>query len=714
MHQQEVFKMEKAKHLEELKKYGRILNEEFKKDHLDPVIGRDQEIRRIIQILSRRKKNNPVLIGEAGIGKTAIVEGLTQRIENQDVPTNLLKKQIFELNLGALISGSSMLGEFEKRLKTILDIVQKNNDILVFIDELHLIVGAGRTQGAMDASNILKPALARGELRCIGATTNDEYRQFIEKDDGLERRFQKITVTEPTETETITILRGIKNRFESFHEVMIRDSALVLATKLSKQYIPLRKLPDKAIDLVDEACAKIKTEISSLPTKLDEINRKITQLKVEQNALSKEEVDSHTEEKLKTIKEELTKLLPIQQNLENQWKREKKILKTAANLQTDLVSKEKELKISMQEGNYDRAGELKYQVIPRLQTEIKELKAKEKKQHSKLLKDSVDADDIASVVAAWTKIPVQKLVSTEKEKILSLFKKMKERVKAQDHALKAVANAIVRSRAGLKNPHQPIASFLFVGSTGVGKTLVAKTLAENMFADAKKIIQVDMSEYNMPHSVSRLIGAPPGYIGYDRGGELTEKVKNNPYSVLLLDEIEKSHPEVQALLLQLLEEGHLTDSLGKKIDFKNTIIIMTSNLGGELIETAEYTRANVLKKVQMKLSNEFFNRIDEVIVFNPLDQFAINQIIDLELNQFLKFVSEEKNIVLNCDNKVKQQILEENLTLNYGARPIKRYIAKNIATLVATKIINEEISENKMYLLTTDKKEFKIREAILN
>ena len=704
----------KSEHLEELKKYGRILNTEFKKDRLDPVIGRDQEIRRIIQILSRRKKNNPVLIGGAGVGKTAIIEGLTQRIENQDVPTNLLKKQIFELNLASLISGTKFHGEFEQRLKTIVDIIQKDNDILIFIDELHLIVGAGRTQGAIDASNILKPALARGELRCIGATTSDEYRQFIEKDAALERRFQKIMINEPSVDETITILRGIKSRFESFHEVVIKDNALVFATKLSNQYIPLRKLPDKAIDLVDEACAKIKTEIASVPSELDEVNRKIIQLKIEKNALSKEEQDLNAQEKLKKIDDLLNQLIPTQTQLQSQWNKEKELLKQATDLQKDLISKEKELKNSMQEGNYDTAGQLKYQVIPRLKEEIKQLKEQEKKANFTLLKNSVDENDVAEVVADWTKIPVQKLLSAEKEKVLSLFKKMKEKVRAQDPALRAVADAIIRSRAGLKNPQQPIASFLFVGSTGVGKTLVAKVLAEIMFSDAKKIIQIDMSEYNTKHSVSRLIGAPPGYVGYDQGGQLTEKVKNNPYSVILLDEIEKSHLEVQSLLLQLLEEGHLTDGLGQTIDFKNTVIIMTSNIGGELIETDQYSEENVLKKVQETMSNEFFNRIDEVIVFNPLDQIAITQIIDLELKNFLQLVLENKNIVFQYDDKVKQQILRENWTVNYGARPIKRYIAKHIAPLISEKIINQEILVNHIYLLTVEKKEFKIRKAILN
>ena len=700
--------------LQELKKYGRILNEEFKKDRLDPVIGRDQEIRRIVQILSRRKKNNPVLIGDAGIGKTAIVEGLTQRIENQDVPTNLLKKQIFELNLAALISGTKFHGEFEQRLKTIVDIVQKDNDILIFIDELHLIVGAGRTQGAIDASNILKPALARGELRCIGATTSDEYRQFIEKDAALERRFQKIMIHEPSVDETITILRGIKNRFESFHEVVIKDNALVVATKLSNQYIPLRKLPDKAIDLIDEACAKIKTEISSVPSELDEVNRKIIQLKIEKNALSKEEQDLNSQEKLNKIEGTLQKLLPVQKKLETQWSKEKELLRKANDLKKELINNEKLLKTSMQEGDYDKAGKIKYQIIPRLKERINKLRKQDKNEDLALLKNSVDENDIAEVVANWTKIPVQKLLSTERKKILSLFTKMKEKVKAQDHALKTVSNAIIRSRAGLKKPQQPIATFLFAGSTGVGKTLVAKVLAEILFSNVRRMIQIDMSEYNTKHSVSRLIGAPPGYVGYDKGGQLTEKVKNNPYSVILLDEIEKCHPEIQSLLLQLLEEGHLTDSLGQTIDFKNTVIIMTSNIGGELIESSEYTEKNVLQKVQETLSNEFFNRIDEVIVFNPLNQIAIAQIIDLELNDFVALVLENKNIVLQYDEKVKQRILNESWTINYGARPIKRYISKHIAPLVAQKIIDSTMDENAVYLLTSEKKEFKIRKAILN
>ncbi len=702
------------KHLDELKKYGRILNEEFKKDQIDPVIGRDQEIRRVVQILSRRKKNNPVLIGEAGVGKTAIVEGLTQRIENQDVPTNLLRKQIFELNLASLISGTKFHGEFEQRLKTITEIIQKNSDVLIFIDELHLIVGAGRTQGVIDASNILKPALARGELRCIGATTTDEYQQFIEKDAALERRFQKILVSEPTVKETITILRGIKNRFESFHEITIKDDALISAANLSNQYISLRNLPDKAIDLVDEACAKIKTEISSVPSELDEVKQKIVQLTIEKNALLKEEQSFSTEQKLKQIDGTLKQLNSLWDTLKTQWEKEKQTLKRLSNAKKELVTKEKQFRSSMQEGNYDYAGELKYQIIPHLKEKLKKLKKEDEIKKTTLLKNSVDKSDIADVVASWTKIPVQRLLSGEKEKILGLHSELKKKVKAQDTALNLISQAVIRSRVGLKETNQPIASFLFVGPTGVGKTLVAKTLTEVLFSDIKKMIAIDMSEYNTRHSVSRLIGSPPGYVGYEKGGQLTEKVKNRPYSVVLLDEIEKAHPEVQALLLQVLEEGHLTDGLGKTIDFRNTIIIMTSNIGGELIETDQYTKKAVLDKVQVELANEFFNRIDEVVVFNPLDQVAVAEIIELELNNFVNQIGKDKHIFFQFDNKVKQKILKENWTINYGARPIRRYIVKHIGSLVAKGIISDQLEEDKLYLLTFDQEKFIIREAVLN
>ena len=702
------------KHLDELKKYGRILNEEFKKDQIDPVIGRDQEIRRVVQILSRRKKNNPVLIGEAGVGKTAIVEGLTQRIENQDVPTNLLRKQIFELNLASLISGTKFHGEFEQRLKTITEIIQKNSDVLIFIDELHLIVGAGRTQGVIDASNILKPALARGELRCIGATTTDEYQQFIEKDAALERRFQKILVSEPTVKETITILRGIKNRFESFHEITIKDDALISAANLSNQYISLRNLPDKAIDLVDEACAKIKTEISSVPSELDEVKQKIVQLTIEKNALLKEEQSFSTEQKLKQIDGTLKQLNSLWDRLKTQWEKEKQTLKRLSNAKKELVTKEKQFRSSMQEGNYDYAGELKYQIIPHLKEKLKKLKKEDEIKKTTLLKNSVDKSDIADVVASWTKIPVQRLLSGEKEKILGLHSELKKKVKAQDTALTLISQAVIRSRVGLKGTNQPIASFLFVGPTGVGKTLVAKTLTEVLFSDIKKMIAIDMSEYNTRHSVSRLIGSPPGYVGYEKGGQLTEKVKNRPYSVVLLDEIEKAHPEVQALLLQVLEEGHLTDGLGKTIDFRNTIIIMTSNIGGELIETDQYTKKAVLDKVQVELANELFNRIDEVVVFNPLDQVAVAEIIELELNNFVNQVGKDKHIFFQFDNKVKQKILKENWTINYGARPIRRYIVKHIGSLVAKGIISDQLEEDKLYLLTFDQEKFIIREAVLN
>ncbi len=705
-----------SENFKELKKYGRILNEELELDRLDPVIGRNQEIRRIVEILSRKKKNNPVLVGDAGVGKTAIVEGLTQRIEAEDVPINLKNKKIFELNIASLISGAKFHGEFEQRLKMVTDLIKENNDILLFIDELHLIVGAGKTQGAIDASNILKPMLARGELRCIGATTSDEYRKFIEKDAALERRFQKIMVFEPSVEETITILRGLKGSFESFHEIMIKDNALIAAANLSNQYLTLRNLPDKAIDLVDEACAKIKTEIWSVPLELDQVNRKLIQLTIENNALEKEEEkDFDTQERFSNVQKNLESVKKAQKILMIRWNKEKEHLKEITNLKKQLLQINKELNLTMQQGNYERSGELKYKIIPELDNNLKKLKSKDFPKEHSLLKNYVDEDDIAQILAITTKIPVEKLIGSEQKKIINLLINLKKEVKGQDEALKAVTDSVVSSRTGLNDPNQPLASFLFVGPTGVGKTLIAKVLAETLFASKKKMIRFDMSEYNTEQSVSRLIGASPGYVGFERGGELTEKVKNNPYSVLLFDELEKAHQSIHALLLQILDEGQLKDSFsGKTINFCNTIVIMTSNIGGELLEMDKYDEKNVLKKVQSSFPNEFFNRIGEVIVFNPLNQLVLSQIVDLELTEFFHFIQKKQNIFFQYDKKAKNKILNDNYTSNYGARPIKRYIKKYIVSLIAQKIIKEEIKKNTIYLLTIEGEGFKITKPIMN
>lgn len=700
--------------IEELKKYGRIINEEIKMDKIDPIIGREEEIRRIIEILSRKKKNNPVLVGEAGVGKTAIVEGLVQKIENKDVPNNLIGMQIFELDIANLIAGTKFQGEFEKRLKTVTNIIKEKNNFLIFIDELHVVVGAGRTQGALDASNILKPMLARGEIKCIGATTNDEYRQYIEKDNALERRFSKILVFEPTPEETLTILRGLKSRFEAFHEIAIKDKALVMATKLAKQYITLRNFPDKAIDLIDEACAKIKTDISSVPSELDKINSNIIQLTIEKNALQKEEdKDFITKEKLEMVEKQLTKLVVIQKKLTNKWKAEKEVIKKIVDNQKKLLEAKKQLNLVMQQGDYNQAGEIKYQIIPKLEQEVNKWKKNNQEKNNYLLKNTVDENDIAKIVSNWTKIPVNKLVADKEKKILNLLKNLQEFIKGQDEALKLVADILLLAQTNLNESTKPLASFLFVGGTGVGKTLIAKVLANILFSSEKKLFQFDMSEFNDKHTISKLIGAPPGYIGYERGGALTEMVKNNPYSVILFDEIEKAHPEVQALLLQLLEEGRLTDSLGKTISFTNTIVIMTSNLGGELIGTKNYNAQKVLAKVKNSLTNEFLNRIDEIIVFNPLNLFVYGQIVDLEMDKFLEKIKNEKNILFQYDNQFRNKIIKESYEVIYGARPIKRYLRHNIANMIANKIIKKEIKENIVYLLSLKNDKFCIEKQIL-
>ncbi|MDE6013438.1 MAG: AAA family ATPase, partial [Anaeroplasmataceae bacterium] len=600
-----------------LEKYGRNVVDLAKKGKIDPVIGRDDEIRRIIKILSRKTKNNPVLIGEPGVGKTAIIEGLARRIIANDVPTSLKDKEIFELDMGALVAGAKYRGEFEERLKAVLNkIKESDGKIIMFIDEIHLIVGAGKTDGALDASNMLKPMLARGDLHCIGATTLKEYREYIEKDSALERRFQKVLVSEPNVVDTISILRGIKERFELHHGVSITDNAIVAAAQLSNRYITDRFLPDKAIDLIDEACASCRMELDSKPTILDDLDRKITQLKIEQMALKKES-DSASLKRLDAINQELSKLEKESSTLTKRWSEEKKDLQEFKQLKKELDEKKFELEKAFNEGNYKKASELQYGVIPSLEQKIKDYQNRNKENH--LLSESVDEEAIAEVISKWTNIPISKLMQGEKEKILHLNDTLKKRVIGQDDAVELISDAIIRQRAGIKDENKPIGSFLFLGPTGVGKTELAKALADALFDSESHIIRLDMSEFMEPHSVAKLIGAPPGYIGYDEGGQLTEKVRRNPYSIILFDEIEKAHHDVFNILLQILDDGRLSDSQGRTVDFKNTIIIMTSNIGSELLlSNTKNEETSIQTLLKQYFKPEFLNRIDEVIIFHPL------------------------------------------------------------------------------------------------
>ncbi len=689
-----------------LNKYGRDITKNVTDNKVDPVIGRDEEIRNVIRILSRKSKNNPVLIGEPGVGKTAIVEGLAQRIIAGDVPNSLKNHTIWELDLGSLVAGAKYRGEFEERLKAVLkEIKDSDGQIIMFIDEIHMIVGAGDT-GAMDVSNMLKPMLARGEIHVIGATTLNEYRKYIEKDGALERRFQKVLVSEPNVEDTITILRGLKERFEIFHGVTIKDSALVAAATLSDRYITDRYLPDKAIDLVDEACATIKMQLDSVPVELDELTRKIMSLEIERQVIKKEK-DELSKERLAKIDEELEKLKTSEKEMRAKWEEEKEI--------KDKINKKKEelektrFELQNAENNYDleTSARLRHGTIPKLEQELKNL---QENNQSNILSDIVDEEGIAQIISRWTNIPVAKLVSSEKDKLLHLYDRLKTRVMGQDDALKLVSEAIIRARSGIKDPNKPIGSFIFLGPTGVGKTEVAKSLAYELFDDEKHIIRIDCSEYMESFNVSRLIGAPPGYVGYDEGGELTEAVRRNPYSIVLFDEIEKAHKDVFNILLQILDDGRLTDSQGRTVDFKNTIIIMTSNLGSEyILENLDNAKELVMQELKNTFRPEFINRIDEIIIFNSLKKEVIGDIVD----KIIKEVDSRLNqnyIHIAITNEAKEQIINEAYDERYGARPIKRYITKNIESIIAHKLVEENINVGSKLIIDydTNKKEYVI------
>ena len=672
-----------------LEKYGRDIVDAAKSGKIDPVIGRDDEIRNITRILSRKTKNNPVLIGEPGVGKTAIVEGLAQRIVKGDVPNSLKDKTIWELDMGALIAGAKYRGEFEERLKAVLkEIKESDGKIILFIDEIHLIVGAGALEGAMDAGNLLKPMLARGEILCIGATTLNEYRKYIEKDGALERRFQKVLVNAPTVMDTITILRGLKSRFEVYHGVTIKDKALIAAATLSDRYITDRFLPDKAIDLVDEACATIKVQMESVPVELDTLTREIMQLQIEKEALKKEK-DELSKNRINEINEKLDKLKEKEQKLRNDWEDEKNINVRINKKKEEIEKSTFELEKAEDNYDYEKAAILRHGTLPKLNKELEELNEKNK---NEILSDVVDDESIASIVSKWTNIPINKLVGSEKEKLIHLKENMGKRVKGQDNALYLVSEAIKRARAGIKDPNRPIGSFIFLGPTGVGKTEVARTLAEELFDDEKHIVRIDMSEYMEAHSVSRLVGAPPGYVGYDEGGQLTEAVRRNPYSIVLFDEIEKAHKDVFNILLQILDDGRITDSQGRTVDFKNTIIIMTSNLGSEyILDNIENANELVIQELRHTFKPEFINRIDEIVVFNPLSKEVLYDILDNIIKNIEDRLS-NMHIKINLTNTAKKYIVDNSYDEKYGARPMKRFVSKNIENLIANSIIEDDIT----------------------
>lgn len=673
-----------------LEKFGRDVTAEMKKIDADPVIGRDEEITRIIKILSRKTKNNPILIGEPGVGKTAIIEGLAARIVKEDVPASVKGKTIYELDMGALIAGAKFRGEFEERLKAVLNrIKESDGQIILFIDEIHLIVGAGKAEGALDAGNMLKPMLARGELHCIGATTLNEYRQYIEKDSALERRFQKVLVSEPTLEDTISILRGLKNRYEVHHGVRISDNAIVAAATLSNRYITDRFLPDKAIDLIDEACASIRTEIDSMPAELDILKRRIMQLEIERSALEKEK-DSLSKDRLASVNDELKALKEQEAFLTDRWEKEKNELRAIKDVQKDLEKARYDYEQAINKGNYNEAAELQYSIIPSLEKKIAEYESKQ--ESDKILSEIVTEDDIAQIVSQWTKIPVAKLVKGDKEKLIGLRDTLAKRVIGQDEAIQLVSDAIIRQRAGIKDENRPIGSFMFLGPTGVGKTEVARSLAEALFDSENHIFRFDMSEYMEPHSVSRLIGAPPGYVGYDEGGQLTEAVRRNPFCIILFDELEKSHKDVFNILLQILDDGRLTDSQGRTVDFKNTLIIMTSNLGSEyLITRNEISDQQINLLLKKNFKPEFLNRIDEIVFFKALTKDVQVKIVDKMLNE-LKERLHEKKIEVDFTEQLKQHIIDSSYNIEYGARPIKRFIQKNIETAVAQEIVNSRLA----------------------